>query len=347
VADLVSRLRCTAVDPAAPVPLRAAATRRLAVLAAATGVTGRPLVPAADPERWWGLAEPTASAVPVRPAVSALALSGSQLSTITSCPLRWFLEHEARGDVVQGTAMGFGSVLHALADAVAKRRLEADAGVLGERLDEVWDELAFEAPWQAAAERAEAGAALSRFLTWHDGRPDRRLVASEHEFDLAVPIGDQGVRLVGSFDRVEVDAAGDVHVVDLKTQKSKVANADLPRHPQLGVYQLAVAAGALDSVPDDVRDRNGLTPAGAAPVVAGAELVLLRIGPAGGSPAVQSQPPLAASGTEGGSWVTEALSGVEEMVRAERFHPTPGTACRVCAFRSVCPAVDEGAPVIP
>jgi len=76
---------------------------------------------------------------------------------------------------------------------------------------------------------------------------------------------------------VHQGADGGVHIADLKTSKSKVRGDDLPTHPQLGVYQVAVREGALESLPDDVRDRAGLAE-GAPPVVAGAELVMLRLG---------------------------------------------------------------------
>lgn len=47
-------------------PLRQAATRRLAALAQQRDDSGTPLVPDADPRRWWGLAEPTSWAAPTR-----------------------------------------------------------------------------------------------------------------------------------------------------------------------------------------------------------------------------------------------------------------------------------------
>ena len=176
--------------------------------------------------------------------------------------MRWFLGHEARGDVAHTTALGFGSLVHALADGVARAEVPARLDALEQLLAPVWPELGYEAQWQAAAESADASAALAAFLRWHGGRSGRTLVASEHDFDLEVPAGEDRVRLRGSFDRVEVDDGGQVHVVDLKTQKTVTARAELALHPQLGVYQLAAATGALDSVPDEVRTRTGLPPAG-------------------------------------------------------------------------------------
>jgi RecB family exonuclease len=325
------------------VELRAAAIRRLAVLAHATDDDGRTLVPSAHPDRWWGIAEFTSSDVPVRADDRAVDLSGSQVSSLVGCPLRWFLDHEVHAQVARSTALGFGSIIHVLADAVAREELPADPEVLDARIDQVWADLGFEALWQSRAERVAASEAVKRFLHWHTSRADRTFVASEHPFEVTVPVGEHGVRLRGSFDRVELDADGAVHVVDLKTQKSAVPYDDLPQHPQMGVYQLAVRAGALDTVPDDVRGAVGLGPVGEPPVVAGAELVLLRRG-AGEGPQVQEQ----ASIGDGVTWVDVALTDAERVVRTERFAARPGSStCRMCDVKAACPAYDEGREVLP
>ena len=120
----------------------------------------------------------------------ALDLSGSQLSSLVGCPLRWFLDHEASAGVPRTTALGFGSVVHVLADHVARGELPPDLDVLEAEVDRVWGELGFEAIWQSRAEREAASAALARFLEWHLGRPERRLVASEHGFEVLLDVGE-------------------------------------------------------------------------------------------------------------------------------------------------------------
>src|SRR5690606_16451537 len=115
-----------------------------------------------------------------------------------------------------------------------------------------------------------ARAALERFLRWHVmDRTGRTPVASEHDFDVTLEVGDYEVRIRGQMDRVEADGDGRAYVVDFKTGKQAPTAKEVERHPQLAVYQLAVREGAVDEVFDGVRPEPG-----------GAELVHLRQGAA-------------------------------------------------------------------
>lgn len=332
VPALVAELRATTVDPDASPVLRDAAARRLARLAALTDDEDRPLVPAAHPQRWWGLYEPTRSTVPLRDRDRPVALSGSALDQLAnSCSLQWFLGREVKADAPSTAAQGFGNVVHVLADEVASGRTPADLAVLMERLDSVWDALAFDAPWKSAQEKENARAALERFLRWHTtDRGGRTAVATEHEFDVTLEAGDHTVRIRGSMDRVEADPQGRAYVVDFKTGKSAPTRDEVARHPQLAVYQLAVREGAVDGVFDGLRPEPG-----------GAELVQLRQGAPkkeGGDevPKVQGQQPL------DGEWVGDLLATAAGRVLDERFAPAAGKHCDHCSFRSSCSARPEG-----
>lgn len=335
VAALVAELRATTVDPAASAALRDAAAQRLARLASLED-GGHLLVPAAHPDRWWGLYETTRSAVPLRDRDHPVALSGSALDQLANtCALQWFLGREVKAEPPSTAAQGFGNVVHVLADEVASGRTAADLDVLMERLDSVWDALVFDAPWKSAQEKENARAALERFLRWHVmERGDRSSVGTEHAFDVTLNAGDVEVRIRGSMDRVETDGEGRAYVVDFKTGRSKPTAAEVARHPQLAVYQLAVREGAVDSLFGDERPPPG-----------GAELVQLRLGAAkrdGGDevPAVQAQEPLA------GEWVEDLLAGAAGRVLDERFTPAAGQHCAHCAFRSSCSARPEGRHVV-
>ncbi|MFI7384271.1 ATP-dependent helicase [Streptomyces sp. NPDC049813] len=335
VAALVAELRATTVDPRASDALREAAARRLARLAALSD-DGRPLVPSAHPYRWWGMYEPTESKVPLRDRDKPVVLSGSALDQLANtCALQWFLGREVKADTPATAAQGFGNVVHVLADEVASGRTPADLAVLMERLDSVWDSLAFDAPWKSAQEKEHARVALERFLQWHVmDRTGRTPVASEHAFDVTLEAGSYEVRIRGSMDRVERDAEGRAYVVDFKTGKQAPSAADVDRHPQLAVYQLAVREGAVDEPFDGARPHPG-----------GAELVQLRQGAAkkdGGEtlPKVQAQEPLE------GEWVGDLLATAAGKVLDERFTPTAGQHCTHCAFRASCSARPEGHHVV-
>ncbi|MFD7277443.1 ATP-dependent helicase [Streptomyces sp. NPDC059862] len=336
VAALVAELRATTVDPRVSDALREAAARRLARLAALADEDGRPLVPSAHPYRWWGMFEPTESKVPLRNRDQPVVLSGSALNQLANtCALQWFLGREVKADAPATAAQGFGNVVHVLADEVASGRTPADLAVLMERLDSVWDALAFDAPWKSAQEKEHARAALERFLKWHVmDRTGRTPVASEHDFDVTLETGDYEVRIRGSMDRVEADGEGRAYVVDFKTGKQAPSAADVARHPQLAVYQLAVREGAVDEAFDGARPEPG-----------GAELVQLRQGAAkrdGGEtlPKVQAQEPLE------GEWVGELLATAAGKVLDERFTPTTGQHCTHCAFQASCSARPEGRHVV-
>ncbi|MER5293198.1 UvrD-helicase domain-containing protein [Streptomyces pharetrae] len=339
VAALVAELRATTVDPRVSEPLRKAAAHRLARLAALADEDGRPLVPSAHPYRWWGMFEPTESKVPLRHRDQPVVLSGSALDQLAhTCALQWFLGREVKADAPATAAQGFGNVVHVLADEVASGRTPADLDVLMERLDSVWDALAFDAPWKSAQEKEHARVALERFLKWHVmDRTGRTPVASEHDFDVTLEAGDYEVRIRGQMDRVEADGEGRAYVVDFKTGKQAPSAAEVARHPQLAVYQLAVREGAVDDVFDGVRPEPG-----------GAELVQLRQGAAkrdGGEtlPKVQAQEALEGAA---GEWVGELLATAAGKVLDERFAPTTGQHCTHCAFRASCSARPEGRHVI-
>lgn len=340
VAALVAELRATTVDPRVSDTLREAAARRLARLAALADEDGRPLVPSAHPYRWWGMFEPTESKVPLRNRDQPVVLSGSALDQLANtCALQWFLGREVKADAPATAAQGFGNVVHVLADEVASGHTPADLAVLMERLDSVWNALAFDAPWKSAQEKDHARVALERFLKWHVmDRAGRTPVASEHDFDVTLEAGDFEVRIRGQMDRVEADGEGRAYVVDFKTGKQAPSAAEVARHPQLAVYQLAVSEGAVDEAFDGVRPEPG-----------GAELVQLRQGAAkrdGGEtlPKVQGQQAL--DGGPEGEWVGDLLATAAGKVLDERFTPTAGQHCTHCAFRASCSARSEGRHVV-
>ncbi|MDF9716606.1 ATP-dependent helicase [Nocardioides sp. ChNu-153] len=332
---VVAHLRRTVADPERPEEVRRAAARRLAALASARDVEGRPLVRAADPGTWWGTRGLTFAETPVRPADQPLRISASTLSSILVCPLRWFLEREAGGSQVSSASQGFGLVLHALAERVATGELPGDPAAVDDliaHVDEVWPQMSFRTPWSGARERAEARAALLRFLRWHTRPEARRVLGVEQHLRAELRL-DDGERIVlnGFADRLEIDDQHRVVVVDLKTGKYPPTGAEVAEHPQLGLYQLAVELGAADELlpPEHRPARSG-----------GAELVQLRK-ETRGSVKVQAQPPQEADAT-GRRLVEQQLALAARVVRGESFGARAGGHCDTCAFVATCPATGAG-----
>jgi RecB family exonuclease len=305
--------------------MRAGALTRLARLAATHDDDGRPLVEDAHPDRWWGLLRTTSSDTPVTPEDAPILLSGSSLHRLEECALRWFLEKRAMAASPASTAMGFGNVVHALAHEIGQGKTQPVLPDLMARLDTVWHQLAFDAPWQSQQQREQAREALERLLSWLAEDRGRTLVGTEEEFSVELPVGGRDVVIRGKMDRVEVDEQGHVHVVDLKTGKTPVSRDDVARHPQLATYQLAVRHGAFGT----------RTPGGA-------ELLQLRQ-VSGQGPKVQAQEAIG----DGPGWVEELLETAVRRIVTETFPPSvDDRRCERCAFNRACPGMRQGRQVV-
>ena len=322
VQGLVAELRRTVADPGRPEPLREAAAARLRLLAT-TEVHGRPVAPFADPATWWGLRSPSRSLRPVRPDDRPVTLSASALEGLLTCPAQWFLTREAGGNIVSTASQGFGKVVHALAERVAKGELDATTvDHLMPYVDEVWERMEFRTPWSRDREREAVQEVLARFLAWHQRPGARTVIALEPPLRAEVTLPDgQSVALSGYADRLELDEQGAVVVVDLKTGKYPPSDKSLPDNPQLGLYQLAVDHGAADEL------------VGRRVTAGGAELVQLRHGDA--QPKVQQQPPAPPQ-------IEAQLELAVAAVRSEAFAARPGSHCERCPFDPICPAHASG-----
>jgi superfamily I DNA/RNA helicase/RecB family exonuclease len=309
---LTAELRRAAADGALSGPVRRAAAAQLARLAAA-GVRG------ASPRHWYALTELSTSG-PVTD--RTVRLSPSQVENFTRCGLRWLLE-SAAGVSTPGVLRHFGIVIHAAAALAADGTDDAD---ITKRIDEAWHHLDFGSTWYSAKQRDQAERMVRKFLDWHRANP-RQLIAIEK--DLRVSVGE--VEITGRVDRLERDADGTAIVVDLKTGSSRPADEDLGRHPQLGVYQLAVMLGAFEEM--------GLTQPG------GAELV--QVGRAGltARARVQRQGSLTADPEPG--WALDLVETVATGMAGSVFTAKVNPGCRVCPVAACCPVHERGGQVSP
>ncbi|NAZ77773.1 ATP-dependent helicase, partial [Kineococcus sp. T13] len=308
---LVARLRQVACAPAAAEDprRRAAAAVRLAELAAAG-------VPGADPADWYGL-QPVSDAGPVR-AQGEVVVSPSEVETFERCGLRWFLESSgARPARPPGLSIG------ALVHRVAAQAPAAEAVELRRRLEELWPSLGLAPGWVSAAARERAGRMLDKLADYHRDAlaRGRRLLAVEAPFEVLV----DGVRVRGRVDRLEADADGRPLVVDLKTGRTQPTRAEVQRHPQLGVYQLAVAAGAFGAAAE------------------GGGALLVQLGGTQRAAPQQQQRPLAED--EDPRWAAQLLQRVAAGMAAGRFEAVVGPQCGTCPVLSSCPAHEAGRSV--
>jgi superfamily I DNA/RNA helicase/RecB family exonuclease len=312
---LVADLRRAAADTGARPAVRQAAAAQLARLAAAG-------VRAAHPREWYALTE-LSDTGPIVAGGETVRLSPSQVESFTKCGLRWLLEAAVgagRSDVLRH----LGTVIHAAAVLAASGASER---AVADRIDEIWHHLDFGSAWYSAKQRALAERMVRKFLSWHAANP-RELVAVEQQ--LKVRIGP--VEITGRVDRLESDDQGRAVIVDLKTGGSAPREDELDRHPQLGVYQLAVLLGAFE--------RLGLAEPG------GAELV--QVGKASGvtmRAKVQRQGALAEDAEPG--WAKDLVETVAAGMAGPLFEAKANPGCRTCPVASCCPVHPEGEQVTP
>jgi RecB family exonuclease len=251
-----------------------------------------------------------AGPVPIRP---------SKFQAYTDCELRALLMELGATDATDEVAASLGTLVHWVAE-------QAEPGATIEDLTELlelgWSRLEFGAPWHAVTERARAQRMLLALAAWLvDSRAGLTLVGREEPF--TVQVGEAVVS--GKVDRLERDREGRLVVIDLKTGKNKPSQADVVAHPQLALYQLAVAEGAFTS-------GEPAEPGGAR---------LVQVGSA--RPGPQIQPPLGDFAEPG--WVAAELARIAAVLRGNTVTARPGKACSRCLVRSCCPAQDDGRQV--
>ncbi|MDO5627412.1 MAG: ATP-dependent DNA helicase [Mobilicoccus sp.] len=274
-------------------------------------------VPGADPEHWWPLRS-VSDDRPRRGPDDVVAISPSKVEAFSDCELRWLL-------TTCGGRAGGGSIATSLGTLVHDIAAEVDNGdhaALVAELGRRWSDLDLPQGWSERRLHSRALAMIDRLVRLHHDSEKAGWQVVGTEIDVTVPLGRAVVR--GRVDRLEQDAEGRLRVVDLKTGSSKPAGDAVPRHPQLGAYQVAVEEGGFGP--------HGRTSAGAA---------LMHIGAGGGvRGALQEQQGLA--GAEDPQWAHRLLADTAEGMAGATFRATPGTACRVCDARFSCPIQPEG-----
>lgn len=318
LAELVGELRRVACDGRATADRRRRAATQLARLAAA-GVSG------ADPDEWYGLAQPSTDAA-LRADNEPITVSPSTLELLLRCPLRWLIERHGGAEIAETPAVA-GRLVHALAQAAAAG---ADAAELAEALRTAWQTVDAGAPWFSRIEANRLSEMLERFRRWlASSRVELTQVGVERELSIELPAAEGGprIRVRGRVDRLEVDVDGQPVVVDLKTGKAPVSKNDAAVHPQLALYQLAVAFGAFG----ELAARPG-----------GARLLYLAKPDRGGGPTERVQPALDEEALS--AWLESVASAGAATIGPE-FLAVENPDCSRCPVRTSCPLHDSGRQV--
>ena len=281
----------------------------------------------ADPSTWFGAAESSTTT----PAFTApdgepiAVLSPSGFGALEECPLRWFLQRIKGDSADAGSAAALvrGSAVHALTQAVEGGVPEDAIRVAVQRRAEA---LTLARGWFAQRGAESMVEMAETFRRWRGAtRGEFTTAGVEEPFEFDVP-GD--VRVRGRIDRLEATDAGQVIPVDIKTGRAAVSQAEAAVHPQLALYQLAVARGAVASTAD--RGPGG-------------GLLLYLAGREGKLPTERTQDPL---GTETADALTERVSRAGRSTVGPDYTARVGAWCEHCDVRSSCPAQPQGEQVI-
>ncbi len=335
---LVAELRQYAQLDADAEPLEATAV--LAALAAA-----EPPVPGAHPDSWWGL-PPLSTDAPVVPPGGTVYVSPSKVETVQKSPLDWFVQ-AAGGEAATDFARSLGTLVHAIAQDLP----DASGSEYVAELVRRWPALGMKDNWEGKLDFQRAESMVRKLAQYvlvmrSEGRS---LLGVEQDFEVKLPdlsadagsgpAPDDGpwparsAVLRGQVDRLEIDAAGRLVIVDLKTGKRQPGKADLDRHPQLGAYQAAVLAGGFAGADD-----------GPPPLPGGA--VLAQLGTTTKSPGVQSQAPLDPAENWALAMVQDAAVAMSGNTFEARHDPSKGGhGGHGCRLPDVCPLCARGKQV--
>ena len=312
-------------------------------------------VPGAHPRQWWGLL-PLSTQEPAftprrrqgqEPEKLTVPISPSRLETIHKSPLDWFVA-AARAEAQTDTSRSLGTLIHAIAEEYPAADYATLSAVLQERLTT----LALPETWEGEETRRRAEKMIQKLAVYFkeimpgDGRT---LVGVEGAFKVRVPGEKLDAQISGRVDRLEVTEDGRYMIVDLKTGRTKPAKADISQHAQLAAYQVAVEAGAGDTMSRELGTEPAAHPGGApggsddnvyramGRRSAGAALVQLGDGTAPTAKnRPQEQPPLDPDSDE---WAVELIRCAAELIAGALIQARhrPGEKCRLPEICPLCP----------
>nr|WP_280419417.1 PD-(D/E)XK nuclease family protein [Nocardia carnea] len=318
---LVAELRAVVCDPDAGAERRRRAASQLARLALAG-------IPGTAPGDWYGVPG-LSSTETLWDDDGPIALSPSTIELLRTCPLRWALERHGGSDGENPHAVK-GTLVHTLVQALAGRvpldRVRAE-------LARSWTSIDPETSWHSRQELRRTEAMLDAFVAWvRNTRDELTQAGVEVPVDCELPgrgAEAPAVRIRGRIDRLERDDRGRFVIVDVKTGKNPVSEADAAQHAQLATYQVAAAAGALGETTED-------------PEPGGARLVYVGLPASSGVAKERVQPAFDAETLD--AW-RETIHTAAAGTEGPGFLAIRNDGCRHCAVKNSCPVQDAGRQV--
>lgn len=196
--------------------------------------------PGADPSSWYGTRALSTSEELVDLSSEKVTVRPSQLENYLKCPLHWFIETHGGGQSTFQASLG--TLIHEVLELSSDSSEESLEKLVSAR----WHTLEFEADWLADAAKRQAGKLvgnLANYLRKFD-ELGGTVVAREENFSFEL----ETVRVRGQVDRIEKLPDGNCVIVDLKTGKSQLTQAELQEHAQLSLYQLAFIEGGFNHI---------------------------------------------------------------------------------------------------
>lgn len=249
---------------------------------------------------------------PVRPPLigpdGRVRLSFSRIDTLRQCSLQFRYRYLDRLPSKPATYLSFGTSVHSALELFHERTLfgRPDLEDLHQFLYDNWDSSGYaHVPRDRQLQDYQrARHTLSRYFA-RVGDAWQPAADTEKWFEL--PIGDAAM-VVGSIDRVDVDADGHLHVVDYKTGKLR------DRQKVRGSLQLAIYALAVEHL------------YGRLPATVALDYVVADI------PVVV---PVAELDLDGARATVDAAAA---QVLDRSFEPNPTRLCDWCDYQAACPA---------
>lgn len=282
-------------------------------------------VPLADPEQWWTTTEPSTDVA----VAGQRTLSPSRIEALLQCPMRSVLERSLGFD--SSMPMIVGSIVHAYFEALGRGVPEGQA-----RMHTMATYRAMlDAPaWQADAELRDFEAMLDRTHTWWQNR-NLHFAQVGVEVPISVQVTED-VHIRGRADRLDREADGHVHIVDLKTGSTMLSIDAAKEFEQLMAYQLALSHGTLVGEGDGVRVTTSTS--GEEPLnVGGAVLVYSKHGAGAATERVQPR-----KEADELAEFTELIAPLPSKTTGPQLEAQAGKHCDHCAVRSLCPVQIEG-----